>query len=229
MEEEKWTEHPQCGLGFNKEQLEQLKAILSGPSSTSIQPTTSVAQKGNYSSALTTKIETSHSWVIDSGASDHMTSHLNQFITYSPCTSPIKIKITDRTLTPVAGIGSIKLSLTLTIHFAFHVPNLSCNLLSISKLTKDCNCVAKFFHTSCEFQDLLSGKTIGSAKENNGIYLFEGDGHVINKQTRALQSEVVSCSESTSVSNKVMLWHNRLGHPSFPYLKQLFPSLFINL
>ena len=25
-----------------------------------------------------------------------------------------------------------------------------------------------------------------------------------------------------------MLWQHRLGHPSFPYLKQLFPSLFID-
>ena len=93
VEEEKGTEKSQSGLGFSKEQLEQLKAILNGPSSTSVQPTASVAQKDNYSFALTAKTKISHSWVIDSGASYHMTSHLNQFLTYSPCTSPIKIKI----------------------------------------------------------------------------------------------------------------------------------------
>ena len=93
VEEEKGTENSQSGLGFSKEQLEQLKAILNGPSSTSVQPTASVAQKDNYSFALTAKTKISHSWVIDSGASYHMTSHLNQFLTYSPCTSPIKIKI----------------------------------------------------------------------------------------------------------------------------------------
>ena len=79
VEEEKGTENSQSGLGFSKEQLVQLKAILNGPSSTSVQPTASVAQKGNYSSALTAKTENSHSWVIDSGASDHMTSHLSVY------------------------------------------------------------------------------------------------------------------------------------------------------
>ena len=26
--------------------------------------------------------------------------------------------------------------------------------------------------------------------------------------------------------DQIMLWHNRLGHPSFFYLKHLFPGLF---
>ena len=31
---------------------------------------------------------------------------------------------------------------------------------------------------------------------------------------------------SISAHEKIMLWHLRLGHPSFPYLKRLFPKLF---
>ena len=85
------------------------------------------------------------------------------------------------------------------------------------------------FILAMSFRVYFRGSRLAVLKENNGIYLFEGDEDVMNKQTHALKSEVVSFSESISVSNKVMLWHNRLGHPSFPYLKQLFPSLFINL
>ena len=83
--------------------------------------------------------------------------------------------------------------------------------------------MAKFFRYHCEFQDLISGKTSGNAKECDGLYYFNNDQNV-NKQA------LVSSSGSVSVSNfnKIMLWHNRLGHPSFPYLKRLFPSLFRN-
>ena len=34
---------------------------------------------------------------------------------------------------------------------------------------------------------------------------------------------------SISAHEQIMLWHFRLGHPSFPYLKHLFPDLFKNL
>ena len=35
-------------------------------------------------------------------------------------------------------------------------------------------------------------------------------------------------SMSVSSTKEIMLWHHRLGHPSFSYLKCLFPSLFDN-
>lgn len=35
-----------------------------------------------------------------------------------------------------------------------------------------------------------------------------------------------SGTTSTSVSEQIMQWYLKLGHPSFPYLKHLFPKLF---
>ena len=92
------------------------------------------------------------------------------FSTYSPCVGNLKVKIAEGTLSSVAGKGSIRIFESITLNPVLHVPNLSYNLLFISQLTKQSNCLAKFLPSHCVFQDLLLGKTIGSAKECEGLY-----------------------------------------------------------
>ena len=101
-----------------------------------------------------------------------MTGCHELFLIYNPCPGNFKIRIADGSLSSVAGKGNIKLS-NMTIFSVLHVPNLTCNLVSISKLTNDLNCVAKFYPSYCEFQDLLSGRIIANAKENEGLYYLE--------------------------------------------------------
>ncbi|KAJ0103609.1 hypothetical protein Patl1_05362 [Pistacia atlantica] len=49
----------------------------------------------------------SNSWVIDSGATDHMTHSSHKFLTYHPCPSNRKVSIADGSLATVAGQGDI--------------------------------------------------------------------------------------------------------------------------
>ena len=65
---------------------------------------------------------------------------------------------------------------------------------------------------------------IGSASLQEGLYYFD-DYLSRNKQAQGLSSSI----SSNSARDQIMLWHLRLGHPSFPYLKYLFPDLFKNV
>ena len=104
-----------------------------------------------------------------------MTNYSKLFSTYSPCACHKKVKIADGTFSTIASVGSIPVSKTLTLHNVLNVLNLSCNLLSISKLTQDLNCLAIFDSSTCKFQELSSGRMIGSSKEVDGLYLFEDE------------------------------------------------------
>ena len=54
----------------------------------------------------------------------------------------------------------------------------------------------------------------------NELYYFK-DKTSDNKIAQGLSS-----ISSVSVHDQIMVWHYRLGHPSFSYLKYLFPTLF---
>ena len=219
---------------FNKEQMEMLQKLLSplmsiqsqtGTSSNQVIGSGTLAHKGNSLSAFIVGKKRKKPWIVDSGASDHMTGDATIFYTYSPCPNNLTVRIADGSLSKVAGTGSVVLSRDLTLNSVLLVPNLDCNLLSISKLTKEKKYITNFSSTHCEFQDLDSGKTIGNAEECSGLYILK-EHHDPQEQPQMViggNSFSVSCQNNDSA---IMLWHYRLGHPNVMYLKHLFPSLF---
>ncbi|RVW38886.1 Retrovirus-related Pol polyprotein from transposon TNT 1-94 [Vitis vinifera] len=184
-----------------------------------------LAHKGNFLSAFTTGKKRKKPWIVDSGASDHMTGDATIFDTYSSCPNNLTVRIVDGSLSKVAGTGSVVLSRDLTLNSVLLVPNLDCNLLSISKLTKEKRCITNFSSTHCEFQDLDSGKTIGNVEKCSGLYILKErhDPQEQPQMTVGSNSFSVSCQNNDSA---IKLWHYHLGHPNVMYLKHLFPSLF---
>ena len=90
----------------------------------------------------------------------------------------------------------------------------------MGQLTQDLNCVALMFPSHCVFQDLLTKEIIGHGTKREGLYYL--DDFKIGRMCF-----VESLVEARK--NKVMLWHKRLGHPSFGYLKKLSPYLFLGI
>lgn len=70
-------------------------------------------------------------WIIDSGATDHMTSSFCLFGSYSPVYCNEKIRITEGSFTSIEGKGTIPLTTKLTLRSILHVPKLAWNLLSV--------------------------------------------------------------------------------------------------
>ncbi|XP_071919974.1 uncharacterized protein [Coffea arabica] len=159
-------------------------------------------------------------WILDSGATDHMTHISNKFKTYSPCPSNRKIVVADDTTTIVTGIGDVQVTPKLVLKNVLHVPQSSTNLISVKKLAKDLADSIIFDESCCDFQDRGSGKRIGLAKEHDGLYYLD-----TSSQPEFSKSAMSTLS---SLFNKDVIWlhHRRLGHVSFSTLKIMFPSLF---
>lgn len=79
------------------------------------------------------------------------------------------------------------------------------------KITENLKCSANFHSTHCVFQELASGRTIGNAKEHDGLYMLE-EGTNLNKE--GLKT---SCLQTISIpsDNEVYLLHFRLGLLAF--------------
>ncbi|RDX74370.1 hypothetical protein CR513_45890, partial [Mucuna pruriens] len=141
-------------------------------------------------------------WILDSGATDHMTPSSKYFSTYSPYSSNKRIVTTYDTLVTVSSIGNIKINSFITLKNVL-LPKLSTNL------------------------DEDSGRTIGHVREGNDLYYLEELCLSIIENVHPSQSLM---SESVSSKReKNFLFHFRLRHPYFETIKVMFPSLFFEL
>ena len=183
-------------------------------------------------SALISKTENSMPCIVNLGASNHMTGDTSLFMTYKSCSERETVQIVDGSLSMAArkrSMMAIKKKKKSHLRLCSVCAQTLIQFVSVSKLTKDQNCIAKCFSTHCEFQELYSGRMIRNAKKSVGLYLLD------TKTSLERQTQLASCnyvhalishSNKDSVLDPIMLWHFRLGHLSFSYLKHLFPYLF---
>ncbi|KAK3037075.1 hypothetical protein RJ639_029917 [Escallonia herrerae] len=102
-----------------------------------------------------------------------------------------KIKIADGSLPTIAGTGSIVLSPSITLRNVLHVPKLSCNLLSISKLTNDLKCQANFYSTrypkSIGLSHDIDGNKNGGTTGTKELLVYSGRKQIQRNETHASQ------------------------------------------
>ena len=156
------------------------------------------------------------SWVIDSGASAHMTGTPSNLSSLTPTTAYPPVSIADGRSCSFKVYRSTKPTPSLTLHNVLYVLGFPTNFLSLSTITYTLNCVVIFYPFHCVFQDLCNGQRIGLGREN-GREIYE----LVSDTPSSGLLALFSGSSATSS----ILWHLRLGHPCLSKLKQTLPWL----
>jgi hypothetical protein len=164
-------------------------------------------------------------WIIDSGATDHMTFDSRQISHLRP-SSQKSISTANGSEASIVGEGSLSLTKNLNLDSVLVVPSLDHNLLSISQITASLSCVVIFWPNSCVFKDIQTKQTIGYGIKRGKLYYLDLTSKGCNLLCQALK---VENSKQDKNKAEVWLWHRRMGHASFDYIKRLFPSLFENI
>ncbi|KAM1242349.1 hypothetical protein ACFX2G_034710 [Malus domestica] len=160
-------------------------------------------------------------WIINTEANDHVTSDPRVFDELCDYVRDPYITSANGAHSLVKGEGIISLTPTLSLVRALLVPDVKYNLLSVGKLLDALYCFAYFYLTYCYFQDNQTQKLIDHGKRIMGLYILTMDDTVVSGSNN---HQVLSAKVDDR--HQIWLWHRRLGHPSFSYMKHLFPSLF---
>uniref|UniRef100_A0A803N312 Retrovirus-related Pol polyprotein from transposon TNT 1-94-like beta-barrel domain-containing protein n=1 Tax=Chenopodium quinoa TaxID=63459 RepID=A0A803N312_CHEQI len=134
-------------------------------------------------------------WIIDSGASDHMTSSVKNLSTPQTVHAQLKINFPTGDTSLISHVGSAELANSLVLKNVLCVPNFKHNMLSVNKLVKDSQCEVVFYGTHC---NLSATQLVGNS------------GSVNSDVCKHTSFSVTSKKSNVSFT----VWHNRLGHAS---------------
>ncbi|CAM8954310.1 unnamed protein product [Rhodiola kirilowii] len=168
---------------------------------------TAVMNMFNSMQSVTEKSGMISSWIIDTGASYHMTGDaaLLRNITN---VDPVSIKLPDGRVSSATKKGCLYMS-NFRISHVLLVPQLSCNLLSFAQLAHDLHLLVLLTDKFVVLQEIHTRIVIGVGKQQGGVYWLQ------NLRNAASAMSAQSCTSSAT------LWHRRLGHPSSTVLSSI--------
>ena len=156
-------------------------------------------------------------WILDSGATSHMTQMRELLTDYQELERPEIVKLGDGHVVEAVGVGNVYLNMIFDdskpkrsiMYQVLYVPKLSCNLFSIRAAVARGNTV-KFGTSKCWIQD------------SKGI--IRGMGSLVGKLYQlgsepVVQEQVSVASDADSCTNN--LWHQRLGHVNEQLLQEM--------
>uniref|UniRef100_H3GZY1 CCHC-type domain-containing protein n=1 Tax=Phytophthora ramorum TaxID=164328 RepID=H3GZY1_PHYRM len=148
-------------------------------------------------------------WLIDSGATQHMTSS-NKYMRNYKTMAPVDVHLADDGVVQAVGTGDIVMSMKMprgmkkgVLTNVWHIPKLSRNLFSVGRFTKDVGPVT--FESDGCFADKKGLKWQLGAREGKGLFKL--------CMTPMMPDEANAASSKDRQGDTTSyLWHLRLGH-----------------
>ncbi|CAM8997807.1 unnamed protein product [Rhodiola kirilowii] len=182
------------------------------------QKDTSQSHMAGISCLTTTKV-TNNTWILDSGATDHVTPHMHLLFDVKLMKNPYEVLMPNGTKAAVTHTGSCTINDNLIIHEVLLVPDFKFNLLSIGKLLASSAYIAHFVNNKCYIQYQAKHTILGIGDLTDGLYQLKGSYKHLSLASIASRDQL-------------SLWHYRLGHLSIDTLsttlKNIFPTMSCN-
>jgi len=152
-------------------------------------------------------------WYVDSGASNHMTSHAKWFRDTKDLKTPRFVEIGDDTTHPITQIGKVSLSMqdgqTKYLKYVFHVPTMTKNLVSLGQMVEQ-GLQVTFNPDGCFVEDMKNQGKLVAKGENNG-QMFTLDVNMLE-----VNSMLFTHGKG---ARDIRIWHKRVGHVNLQRLK----------
>lgn len=172
-----------------------------------------VEKSEDYTNCFFTESTSYDGWIIDSGATCHMTSEKSSFSAIN-CSYRSSITVANGDSLEAKGIGSVNIMVgtndgaeTLKLNNVLWIPGLSVNLISVRKLVNE-GFVVKFNDKVAFIEGKGMKAVIGMAKKNHFI---------LDNKPMCLKAEERSNDEDLCVHQ----WHRRFGHRNLRDIKQM--------
>ncbi|KAG7579009.1 Integrase catalytic core [Arabidopsis thaliana x Arabidopsis arenosa] len=189
-------------------------------SSSSYQPSQGYTKQDNRSPRPYLAVGTSYydpnPWLLDSGATHHMTSDLHNLSLHEPYNGGDDVIVANGSPLPITHIGSKLLpsqTRALNLNKVLCVPDIHKNLISVYRLCNANRVSVEFFPASFQVKDLSTEVPLIHGKTKHGLYEWP-----------ATSQQVAALSTLTAPKASLPVWHSRLGHPSFSLLNTMLST-----
>ena len=147
-------------------------------------------------------------WYVNSGASNHMTSHEEWFSYLEKPESRRVVETGDDTPHTIEHVGEVPLSHVGQkgkLMNVLHISTITKNLVSVGQIV-DQGMQVRFMHLGCFIKN--QGKVIAQGRREGRMFILDRN-----------QTGTELFSKGQKVELDIDLWHKRFGHVNFPRLR----------